>query len=115
MKQDKWEEIKNTIKDKFEILEEKIEPLEMKIGVDKKIKTGNKEIIVFISPIGKIKLEYIVKPVIIDKKELYSKRAGTSARTEYTFSDTEFVRRMEAFKYQDSNDNWQKIDANSFT
>lgn len=115
MKQEKWEEIINTIKDKFEILEEKTEPLEMKIDVDKKIKTGNKEIIVFISPIGKIKLEYIVKPVITDKKELYSKRAGTSARTEYTFSDTEFVRRMEAFKYQSADKSWQKIDANSFT
>ncbi len=114
MKQEKWDEIKGKIQDQFKMLEKKTEPIEIRVDVDEKIKTGSKEIIIFISPIGKIKLEYMVKPVVLDKKELYSKRMGTTARTEYTFSDTEFVRRMEAFKWNETDECWDIIDASSF-
>jgi len=112
MTEEKWSEIKDMVKEKFTILEEKTEPIELFIGLEEKQKIGNKEVLIFEGPIGKTKLEYLVKPVVLDKKERYSKRMGTSANTEYILSDTEFVRRIEAHIWQ--NDIWEKIDASLF-
>lgn len=112
MTEEKWSEIKDNIKEKFAILEEKKEPLELKTGLDEKQKIGEKEIIIFNGPMGKVKLEYIVKPVVLDKKEHYSKRMGTASTTEYILSESEFVRRIEAYLWKD--DDWQKVDASSF-
>ena len=54
MREEKWQDIKGQIKDDFELLEEKKEPL----GEDR---PGDKEIIVFNGPIGKMKLEFSCK------------------------------------------------------
>lgn len=112
MKPDRWEEIKSMVHDKFKVLEEKTEPIEMTVGLDEKQNVGNKEILIFTSPVGKTKLEFITKPVVLDKKEHYSKRMGTSAQTEYILSDTEFVQRLEAFVEKDGA--WEKIDESTF-
>ena len=99
------------ILDKFEVLEEKTEPVEMKIGLDQSQKIGDKEVLIFISPIGKVKLEYIIKPIILDKKEHYSKRMGTSSKTEYILSENEFSYHLDA--YLDKNNEWEKIDSSN--
>lgn len=112
MTSEKWNDIKTMIQDKFELLEDKTEPYEMKVGLDETQKVGDKEVIVFNSPMGKVKLEYITKPVIIDKKEHYNKRMGTASKTEYILSEDEFVQRMDA--YLEKNGEWQKIDPSSF-
>lgn len=115
MTEEKWQDIKGSIKDKFSLLQEKIEPIELKVGLTEKQKIGEKEVLVFQSPLGKIKLEYLVKPVVLDKKEHYTKRMGTTAQTEYVLSDSEFVRRMEAWQWNEENQDWQKIDSSRFS
>ena len=112
MTEEKWQDIKGMAKDKFKILEEKTEPLELKTGLTETQEIGTKEVLVFQSPIGKVKLEYHVKPVVLERKEHYSRRMGATANTEYVLSNNEFVRRMEAYKWED--DQWQKIDSSSF-
>lgn len=112
MTEEKWQDIKSMAKDKFDMLEERKEPLELKTGLDTSQKIGEKEIMIFNSPIGKIKFEYIVKPVVLDKKEHYTKRMGTSAKTEYILSDSEYVRRLDIFQKKDGL--WEKIDAAAF-
>lgn len=112
---EKWENIKGMVKDKFPDTKNTTEPITQKIGLTESQEIGQKEVLIFTSPIGKIKLEYLVKPVIIDKKEHYSKRMGTSAKTEYILSESEFSRHMDAYKFNDDNNQWEKIDSNSFT
>lgn len=119
MTEEKWSEIQDMIKEKFVILEEITEPIELLVGPEKLQKIGDKEIIIFTGPMGKTKIEYIVKPVVLDKKEHYSKRMGTNAATEFILSDTEFVRRIEGYLWQpassvDGNDIWEKIDTSIF-
>lgn len=114
MTEEKWENIKGMVKDKFADVDEKIEPLELKIGLIDTQKIGQKEILIFASPIGKIKLEYVSKPVILDKKEHYSKRMGASSQTEYILSDTEFSSHMDAYKFDETTNEWIKIDSSSF-
>lgn len=112
MTEDKWLNIKSMVKDKFDSVEEKIEPIVRKIGLTDSQNIGQKEVLIFDSEIGKVKLEYLVKPVILEKKEHYSKRMGSSAQTQYILSDTEFTRRMDAYIWK--NDGWEKIDSSSF-
>ena len=112
MTEEKWQNIKGMVKDKFASVEQKTEPLELKTGLTESQNIGQKETLIFDSPLGKVKLEYLTKPVVLDKKEHYSKRMGSSAQTEYILSDTEFVRRMDAYLWK--NDEWEKIDSSSF-
>lgn len=115
MQQNKWEEITSNIKDNFEIIDERKEDILSKKDDDQKQIIGAKEIIVFNSPnMGRIKLEYIVKPVVLDKKEHYTKRTSTHSTTEYILSDTEFTRRMEAFRWDEANNEWAMIDSSNF-
>ncbi|EKD55977.1 MAG: hypothetical protein ACD_58C00324G0009 [uncultured bacterium] len=113
MTEEKWENIKSMVKDKFPDVKCTIEPIEHKIGLTESQKIGQKDVLIFNSPIGKIKLEYLIKPVIIDKKEHYSKRMGATAKTEYILSESEFSRHMDAYKLNDYNE-WEKIDSSSF-
>jgi len=112
MTEEKWQDVKYNIKDKFGILEEKTEAIELYADSDQPQKIGDKEIVIFESDAGKFKLEYIVKPVILDKKVHYSRRIGTSSNTEFILSETEFTRRMDAFIFRDGE--WNKLDSNNF-
>jgi len=114
MDNDKWEGLKEELKRKFKILEEKTEDLlgETAEGL---VKQGIAEILIMESPIGKIKLVRENRPVVLDKKFIYSHRAGQAARTEYTFSDSEFSHKIKAYKWDDDEDDWKEIDAANFT
>lgn len=111
MKPENWQDTKSMIEDKFKIIEQGIEPVKMKVGLDQEQEIGKKEFLVFNSPLGKVRLEFLTKPIIIDKKEHYSRRMGTSSATEYILSKDEFSYKMEAYLEKDGE--WEKIDASS--
>lgn len=117
MTEDRWEETKEMAKKNFEVVEEKTEPLYLKTGLteDTKKEIGKKEVLIFTGPIGKIKLEYSIKPVVLEKKEHFSRRAGTSAQSEYILSETEFSRRLDAYKWSEADNDWLAIEATSIT
>lgn len=107
MTPEKWQNILGNIKDKFEIEEEKEEHLEEQGGMDV-------ESVVFNSPLGKVKLEFISKPVVLDKKTNYSRRIGSDVAVEYVYSEEEKTHSMNAYKWDDSGEDWVKIDPASF-
>ncbi len=108
MTKDKWKDILGNIKDKFEILEHEIEHLDEEGGIDI-------EFIVFKSPLGKVRLEYVEKPVILDKKTTYSKRIGSETKVDYIYSEEEKSRQMIAYKWNEEDDSWEEMNPNSFT
>lgn len=107
MTPEKWEEIVGEIKDKFEVEKHDREHLEEEGGVDI-------EILVFIGTLGKMKLEFITKPRIIDKKTDYSLRIGSETNVQYIYSDTEKTYHLHAYKWDEENQDWIEIDAASF-
>lgn len=107
MTPEKWEEIVGEIKDKFEVEKHDREHLEEEGGVDI-------EILVFIGTLGKMKLEFIAKPRIIDKKTDYSLRIGSETNVQYIYSDTEKTYHLHAYKWDEENQDWIEIDAASF-
>ncbi|MFH1366513.1 MAG: hypothetical protein ABIH38_00805 [Patescibacteria group bacterium] len=104
MTKEKWEEIKGQIKDSFSVTDERKEPL----GEDR---PGEMEIIEFNGPLGKMKLEFITHPVVLDKKGMGSKRIGGHVAVEYIYSKDEFVHTFIAYKWDDPRNDWVEMEA----
>ncbi len=111
---DHWLQHKENIRSKFKIEEEGTEDITMETQ-DGMVKQGTAEFIVAITPIGKIKLAFEKRPVVLDKKFIYSHRGGQAGRTEYEFSDKEFSFKLKAYKWDDTEDEWKEIDAANFS
>ena len=67
------------------------------------------EWVVFRSPMGRMKLERFSKPLVLDRKYRYSKRAGTDADEEVIVSDTEKTYRVSLYK-ETPGGQWQEVD-----
>jgi hypothetical protein len=105
---DRWKDIIANIKDNFQVEDSGKEHIEDDGGVDV-------EYIVFTSSQGKFRLEFVCKPVILDKKTTFSKRIGSETTVEYVYSDTEKNQHLIAYRWSDSEDDWQEIDAKNFS
>jgi len=93
--------------DNFEIEDEGSEHIDEDGGIDI-------EYIVFQSPLGKIRLEHIAKPIVLDRKTTYSKRIGSETKVDYIYSETERSYQLDAYKWNEKTDAWEEIDGSSF-
>ena len=107
MQPEKWTIIKGNIKDNFKIEDEGSEHIDDEGGIDI-------EYIVFQSPLGKIRLEYITKPIVLDRKTTYSKRIGSETKIDYVYSNDEKSYKLDAYKWNDKAETWEEIDSSSF-
>lgn len=102
MTKEKWQEIKDTIQEKFEIIANEIENFQDR--------PGTIEFIEFSGPMGKMRLEWTDQPLLLDKKTHGSKRIGSETKVEYIYSDTERVNKFKAFKWDENANNWEAIE-----
>ncbi len=109
MTDEKWEDLKENIREKFKVLEEKTEPDIMTDDIGNEIK-GEKDIIIFEGPAGKMKVTKTKRPVILDKKSHYHKTQAGKALIEYIVSDTEFTNKLEVFSWDELAQKWKEID-----
>lgn len=105
---EKWENLVDDIKDKFEVEKQDKEHLDEQGGTDI-------ESIIFKSPLGRVKLEFITKPVVLDKKTFYSQRIGSKTNVEYVYSEDEKSHKLMAYKWDENQSDWTEIDGESFT
>jgi hypothetical protein len=108
MTQEKWLAIKGKIMDAMEVLDRGEEHYAEEGGVDV-------DFIEFQSPLGKTRLEFIVKPIVLDKKTVYSHRGGSDTGVEYVYSPTEKSSRLAVYKWDDDDGEWLEISADNFT
>lgn len=100
---DRWQEVKAEIKSKFTIeaaYEEDLDP-------------GAAEVLEFSGNMGKVKVKFITRPKVLDKKTSYSNRPGGAIRVDYVFSEDESVSYLEAYIWQGERATWQKIESES--
>ncbi len=107
MTKEKWDDIKGNIKDSFEVEDEGGEHVEDEGGVDV-------EYIIFEGPLGKMRLEFVSKPVVLDKKTDYSKRIGSETNVTYVYSKDERTEKIFAYKWEEDQDDWVEIEAKNF-
>ncbi len=113
MQDDKWEALKEELHRKFKVEDEHFEDLIVHTS-DGDVIGGKIEVLVFPTPMGKVKLTRESRPVVLDKKIIYSHQQGKSGRAEYEFSDTEFTHKIKAYKWDDDFDEWKEMDAAAF-
>jgi hypothetical protein len=98
---EKWEELVSRIERKLKVYEKR-----SLTSPDGKTKT---ETLVFSGPAGRMKLERVSKPLVIDKKMHYSRRIGSTPSTEYVYSPTEKVQKVRLFKWSEQKQDWEEI------
>ncbi len=107
MTPEKWEKIKNNILDNFEVEDRGETHMEEEGGVDI-------EYIVFAGPLGRMRLEYITKPVVIDKKTTYSRRIGSETAVEYVYSPDEKATMLKVYKWDEGAEEWVEMEEKMF-
>ncbi|RLC38956.1 hypothetical protein DRH27_00990 [Candidatus Falkowbacteria bacterium] len=107
MRIEKWKDVLGNIKDNFQVEDEGSIHLDDEGGVDI-------EYIVFKGPLGRMRLEFITKPVVLDKKMTYSKRIGSETKIDYVYSEDEKTNILNAYKWDEDKEDWAEIDASSF-
>jgi len=96
MTPERWEQIKVMVRSQFEVLDEYTEDLE----------PGNAEVLEFVSPAGQLKVSFITRPKVTDKKTNYSHRVGSDVKVDYVFSDTEQTHHLEVQKWNEAKNSW---------
>ncbi len=102
MTQEKWENTVGKIKDAFPVLEEVKEEAPQE-GMDLR------HFIVFQGPMGKTKLECLVRPKVIGQKVIASKRIGSGSIMEYLYSPEEKVYYVRAYQWDTISGNWMEM------
>ncbi len=104
MTEEKWQGIVGRLKDDCEILEHQT--------INGELEGESIEEIVFVNPIGRMKLTRHTKPRLLSEKTHYSGRVGGSTGIERVYSDDEFVDSVDLFR--DESGEWVPVDNSSF-
>ncbi len=108
MTPEKWKNILGNVKDNFVIEEEGSEYLDEEGGIDI-------EYVVFNGPTGRMRLEFISKPVVLDKKTIYSRRVGSETKVEYVYSQTERTYKLMAYQWDEEEGEWVEMEEEMFS
>lgn len=107
MTYEKWVGIKGNLQDKFPGTEVGREQL-----VDE---TGEREYVVCTTPVGKIRLEMVIKPRVIGKKTHYTNRFGAATTVEYEYDDSEKTYTFKAYQMNQATGEWEELKTSSFS
>lgn len=103
MTRDKWEDIVELVEKKFE--------LEESGSFEDEYDASLTEYLIFESQFGRVKLEFITKPKVVDKKVSYSNRIGSEAQVEYLYSPTEKTHRLLIYRWSEDDNSWLALEA----
>lgn len=99
-----------------------VEMVEAKFGIDEDYKQelgddtpGEKHVIEFSGPLGKMKLEWVKKARLKDVKTIYSDRIGSNVRVDKVYDEDEMVNFMNAYKWNEQEEDWEQISADVFS
>ncbi len=105
MTKDKWLDLKDKVKERFDVEKEETNAFE-------DAPNSVCETLFFTSPFGKIKLEWISKPKVLNEKTVYSNRIGSNVKVEKIYSENERSEYIKAYKFDI--DEWEEINSDSF-
>jgi hypothetical protein len=107
MTKNKWLDLIDMVEVKFEINENYKKPM----GDES---PGEKHIVVFTGPMGKIKLEFTEKARLKDVKTIYSGRVGSEVTINKIYDEEDIVSHMNAYKWDEIREEWQPIQGELF-
>ena len=104
MTTERWQDLETTIRDRFDVESRGEEPMEEG--------PGKRDFIVFTTPAGNMRLEFVTKPVVTGKHTSGGRKMGVATNVSYDYSEDEFSHSLHA--YQWLNGEWDEIDAKAF-
>ena len=111
MQDDRWQQLVQMAKKNFKNVSLAHEDLIMETP-EGPVKQGTQDVLEFEHPNGdSYRLLRENKPVVLEKKELFSHRAGQSAQVQYKHSATEFSHRLRVYREVDME--WEEITLDS--
>ncbi|MCF7907059.1 hypothetical protein K9K85_02140 [Patescibacteria group bacterium] len=105
----KWENLIFKVEENFGIdrkYQEEFEVTETSDG--QKIK-GQREVIEFRGPLGKMKLEKVSQPKVVSKKVLSSRRVGGRVAVDYVYSDQDQILKFKIYQRRSAQDDWEEV------
>lgn len=111
MTDERWQQFIDLAKEQFRNVEVSTEDLMVQTA-DGPEQRGSLDILIFEREGERFKLERENKPIVLERKEHFAKRASDTARIEYKFSDTEFSHKLRVYKETDAGD-WDEISTES--
>lgn len=104
---ERWQEVADQIRNTFDVEDS---------GTDIDESTGEieREFLVFSGPLGRLKVEFVSKPVLLDTKTHYSKRIGSDVEIENIYSDTERASALSVWKWDDGAERWIEFETPLF-
>lgn len=109
MNDEKWDDLKENLREKFPDLKEKTEDASREDDMGNLVE-GKKEIFEFKSELGEIRIERLTRPRIIDKKSHYNRTAMGKAQIEYILDPEEKTHKITVYKKDDITGNWQPME-----
>ena len=107
MTYDRWLELRDTIREKYEIEEDETRKNDDGVGTCEKV--------VFSGPGGRIRLELIKRPVKLGTKTHFSNRIGSDVAVEHEYSDTEESISLKVYRFDTEEDDWEELNAHNFS
>lgn len=111
MTNERWQQFIDLAEEQFEDVEVSSEDIIVQTE-DGPEKQGTIDILTFERNGDNYKLERENRPVILEKKMHFAKRASDTARTEYVKSDTEFSHKLRVYK-ENMNGDFEEISTES--
>lgn len=110
MTDERWEQFVDRAQKNFSNVQVKVEEWEEEYGGQ--LASGKNDVLEFVLPDSDVRYRVVRenRPVILDKKQFYSHRAGDTARTEYVLSDSELTHKIKVFQEDEMGD-WVEIRA----
>ena len=100
MNDERWYDLVERIRDKFKVThEEEHPPLHG---------PGKVEMVEFEGPLGRLRLERVTRPAVLERRAHYSKRIGGQTSEDLVYSDSEFSHRVTLYRWVDGS--WQEED-----
>jgi hypothetical protein len=101
MTDEKWDLLVEQIRRKFRVTEDSMgEPDPRDHSV--------RQVLVFEGPAGAMKLERVSRPLVVERKPIYSKRIGSGTSYEFVYHPSERTHREQLFRW--ANNGWEEMD-----
>ena len=113
MNDDRWRDLLGDIKLKFEIESQEIGDYLVRTPSGSEVKQGEIEAVIFKGAMGKMKLERISRPKILDRK-VHAHKRKADGWVEYITSEEEKSHEVLAYRFNPQTESWIKIDLKNF-
>jgi len=108
MNDERWQDLKDKIENKFGEFDQDTEDVFIEDDLGHKI-PQKIETLEFNSDLGRLRIERVSHPKILDRKAHYTKGAG-GADVEYVTSEDEFTYKINVYKKDEVTGDWATLD-----